>query len=191
MADVPDKFTQASEFTFHPSVEGGYTIDNGGPTNYGITQNTLDNYVKKNGYEPIDVKDISKDDAKNIANELYFKEPKIDSLPDRTAVATFDYAINSGPHQAIKDLQRTVGAEPDGRIGPQTEQAINAYIKTNGEDALLHDYTERRATLMNNLIMQNPNKYMPNAKGWANRIQNLKNYLNFSQVNQQPTDAIA
>lgn len=44
---------------------------------------------------------------------------------------------------------------------------------------------------MNNLIMQNPDKYGPNANGWANRIQSLKSYLNFSQNNQQPTDAVA
>lgn len=94
MADAPDKFTQAANFTFHPSVEGGYTVDNGGPTNYGITQNTLDSFTKSNGFDPIDVKNISQLDAKTIANEIYFEKPKLDTLPDRIAVAAFDYSYN-------------------------------------------------------------------------------------------------
>ncbi len=179
-SDSIDKFNKAAEFTFHPQVEGGYTVDNGGPTNYGITQSTLDNFNSKNGYDQMDVKDITPDDAKFVAQKAYFEDPGIDKLPDRVAVAAFDYSINSGPHQAIKDLQRTVGATADGKMGPDTQRAIDNYIQTNGEDALLNDYTGRRQQLMQNLINSNPAKYNSNANGWANRINNLKSYLGVS-----------
>ena len=41
------KFEHAASFTFRPDVEGGFTVDNGGPTHYGITQKTLDAYTKR------------------------------------------------------------------------------------------------------------------------------------------------
>lgn len=184
--ETEDKFSKAAQFTFHPTVEGGYTVDNGGPTNYGITQNTLDAFNRKYGYPQSSVKDMNQDFAKNIAKMEFFEEPGLNILPDRTAVAAFDYSINSGPYQAIKDLQRVVGTKPDGRMGPHTQKAIEKYIQTNGEDALLHDYTERRAILMHGLLLQDPGKYGPSIKGWANRLKNLKQYLNFSALQGDP-----
>lgn len=184
-------FNMAADFTFHPEVEGGYTVDSGGPTNYGITQNTLDAFNKKNGYSSMNVKDITPDDAKFVAQKQYFEDPKLDTLPDRIGVAAFDYSINSGPHQAIKDLQRVVGVKPDGQLGPDTKKAINSYIDQNGEDSLLHNYTERRAILMHSLIIGNPSKYGSYANGWATRLQNLKQYLNFSQNQEPQTEATA
>lgn len=184
-------FDAAANFTFHPQVEGGYTVDNGGPTNYGITQKTLDAFNSKNGYDQVDVKDITPDDAKFVAQKQYFEDPKLDMLPDRTAVAAFDYSVNSGPHQAIKDLQRVVGVKPDGMMGADTQKAVNTYIDQNGEDALLHNYTERRAVLMHSLIIGNPAKYGSYAGGWANRLQNLKQYLNFAQNQDPQTEATA
>lgn len=189
MSDSMDKFNQAANFTFHPSVEGEYTVDNGGPTNFGITQTALDNFNNKNGYPSMKVEDMTPDDAKLVAQKQYFEEPKLDMLPDRIAVAAFDYSINSGPHQAIKDLQRVVGVDTDGKMGPETQRAVDLYVQQNGEDALLHNYTERRTNLMSNLIMNNPTKYGPNLNGWSNRIKNLKDYLNFSQAT--PTEEIA
>lgn len=168
-------------FTFHPNIEGGYTVDNGGPTNYGMTQNTLDAYNRQNGYPQQSVKDITQDDAKHIAKQAFFDAPGISNLPDRTAAAAFDYSINSGPHQAIKDLQRAVGAKPDGIMGPQTQGKIEKYIAQNGEDALLENYIGQRQELMQTLITRNPKKYGPSAHGWANRISMLKTYLKLGE----------
>lgn len=177
--DTPvDNFSTASAFTFHPQVEGGYTVDNGGPTNYGITQKTADAYNQSKGYPSMNVKDMTQDDAKHIARDQYWDGPGLESLPTRTATAVFDYGYNSGPGQAIKDLQRTVGVNDDGKMGPNTQKAISQYIDQNGEDKLLNDYIGRRQKLMSNLIMNNPVKYGPNALGWAHRISNLKGYLN-------------
>lgn len=175
--NLKDKFDSAANFTFHPQVEGGYTVDNGGPTNYGITQTTLDNFNKKNGFPNMNVKDMTMDDAKFVAKRAYFDEPGFNNLPDRLSVAAFDYSINSGPFQAIKDLQRTVGAKPDGKLGQDTIKAINNYVSINGEESLLNDYADRRSTLMNNLITTNPSKYGKYADGWSARINNLKEYL--------------
>ena len=187
----PDKFDRAIWFTSHPNIEGGYTVDNGGPTNFGITQSTLDAFSKKRGMPRLAVDQITQDDAKAIARQQYFDEPKLDLLPERVAVAAFDYGFNSGPYQAIKDLQRVVNVKPDGMIGPDTQRAVEKYIQENGEDSLLHNYTERRANLMQQLIQQNPSKYGPNANGWSNRIELLKSYLNFTQAQPQQQTGMA
>lgn len=184
----PDKFTVATNFTMSPSVEGGYTVDNGGPTNYGITQNTLDKYNKSNGYAPMDVSDITPDDAKHVAKDMYYDKVGLDNLPTKTAVAVFDYGYNSGPVQAVKDLQRTVGVEADGKIGHDTINAVNTYVANNGEDGLLNDYISRRTQLMNNLVQQNPAKYGPSALGWAHRITNLQNYLGIGNGQSSDTN---
>lgn len=42
------------------------------------------------------------------------------------AESMFDYAVNAGPIASAKLAQMTVGAEPDGVIGPVTLQKINA-----------------------------------------------------------------
>lgn len=181
--DQIDKFTAATNFTMSPSVEGGFTVDNGGPTNYGITQNTLDKYNKANGYDQADVADLTHDDAKHVAKDMYYDQVGIDNLPAKTAVAVFDYGYNSGPVQAVKDLQRTVGVKADGRIGHDTINAVNTYVAQNGESGLLNDYISRRTQLMNNLMQQNPAKYGPNALGWAHRITNLQTYLGLNGGN--------
>ena len=176
-----DKFGKAAAFTFDKNVEGGYTVDNsvgtGMPTNYGIRQDTLDSYNKSKGYDPMNVSDMTSDDARHVAKDMYFDSAQFDKLPDRTAVAAFDYGYNSGPHQAIKDLQRTVGTTADGLMGDKTISAVNNYIDKNGEDALLNDYIGRRKTLMRGLVSSNPMKYGQNALGWAHRIGHLQAYL--------------
>lgn len=177
-----DKFQKAASFTF--GAEGGYTVDNGGPTNYGITQTTLDGFNAKHGYPSQSVKDMTSDDAKFVAKNEYFDGPQFGNLPDRTAVAAFDYAMNSGQHQAILDLQRTVGVNPDGRMGPRTQMAVSQYVSQNGEDALLQDYVSRRQKLMGTLIHNNPAKYGSSQDGWANRIDSLKSYLGVAQNDQ-------
>lgn len=172
-----DKFDKAAQFTFNKNVEGGYTVDDGGPTNYGVTQKTMDAYNTANGIDHMNVEDATPDDARHIAKDVYFNGPQLGNLPDRTATAVFDYGYNSGPHQAIKDLQRTIGTTPDGRMGPQTVKAVNDYVSQNGEDALLNDYIGRRKQLMNGLISSNPMKYGQYAVGWAHRIGHLQTYL--------------
>lgn len=175
--DPMEKFNKGAEFTFHPDVEGGYTVDQGGPTNYGITQETLNNFNKAGGYPAMDVKDMTPDDAKFVAHREFFDKPGFGVLPDRLAVAAFDYGINSGAHQAVLDLQRSVGVVADGKMGPKTLAAVNNYVASNGEDALLQDYIGRRSQLMGKLVASNPQKYGGSALGWVHRIQKLKGYL--------------
>jgi len=45
-------------------------------------------------------------------------------VPDAIKFDLFDMAVNSGVGTAIKTLQRTVGVDDDGNLGPVTLQAV-------------------------------------------------------------------
>lgn len=112
--------------------EGGYVNnkkDPGGATDRGITQRTYDAWNKTKGVPLQSVRGITKTEANQIIIENYFKPVKFNELPDGLDYAMADYAVNSGPARAIKELQRIVGVSADGIIGNQTMQAIKQ--KTN------------------------------------------------------------
>lgn len=184
-----DKFEKAIKFTSNPSVEGGYVVDNGGPTNYGLTQHIFDTYNSSHGYQHMDVADATPDDAKKVMKEIYFDKPGLGDLPTRTAIAMFDYAINSGVPQATKDLQRVVGVTPDSILGHNTKNAVSSYVGQNGEDSLLSGLNDRRKILQRTLIHNNPQVFVPKAKGMAHRNVHLQQYLGWGQPQQDSNDS--
>jgi lysozyme family protein len=100
--------------------EGGYVNnpkDPGGETNWGIS---------KRSYPGVDIKNLTKDGAKEIYLRDYWKRLQSDSLPESIRFDLFDTAANSGPGTAARLLQRAVGTAEDGHIGPLTIAAVNA-----------------------------------------------------------------
>lgn len=98
--------------------EGGYSnhaADPGGATMYGITVAV----ARANGYKG-DMEMLTLEQAKAIYHAQYWLAIKADQLPDEVRFDVFDAAVNSGPAQAAKWLQRAVGAIADGVIGLQT-----------------------------------------------------------------------
>lgn len=64
-------------------LEGGYSdniYDNGGQTKYGITQNTLKLYNKNYNNSPINVSELTQDEARIIYRHLFYNlVPRLDS----------------------------------------------------------------------------------------------------------------
>ena len=103
--------------------EGGYVNDPddaGGETNYGI--------AKK--FNPdVDIKNLTKDGAKEIYYNKYWIPSKADKVPDKLKHIYFDMVVNFGKRGAVKVLQQAAVAkghniEVDGGIGPNTLNAI-------------------------------------------------------------------
>lgn len=108
--------------------EGGYSNhpnDPGGPTNFGITLTDYRKYINPNG-TAANVRAMSVDQAKKIYKEKYWNAMNCDNLPAGVDYAVFDYGVNSGIGRSPKVLQRIVGVEPDGKIGPATIAATRA-----------------------------------------------------------------
>lgn len=100
--------------------EGGYVndpYDPGGETIYGLSRNYHPD-AWANGRPSIEK-------AKSIYKRDYWDSCHCDQLPPQLALMVFDSAINQGPKQAIRFLQRALNVEDDGIIGPQTLKAAH------------------------------------------------------------------
>ena len=108
--------------------EGGY-VDNprdpGGPTNLGVTINTLSGWLKHPATIE-DVKALTPDTAGQIYQANYYNPVHGPDLPDGVDLMAFDAAVNSGVGAAIKLLQTAVGVTDDGHFGPVTLAAVKA-----------------------------------------------------------------
>ena len=104
--------------------EGGYVNDpndRGGETNFGIT---------KKFYPDVDIKNLTKEQAKHIYHTDYWRRGKCDEIPSRLRHIYFDMLVNFGKRGAVKVLQRAANAknkddiDVDGGLGPATLKAI-------------------------------------------------------------------
>jgi lysozyme family protein len=89
--------------------------DRGGATRFGITEAV----ARRVGYKG-DMRELPLELAERIYLEDYWKPIRGDDLPPGLRYVMFDAAVNSGPRQAILWLQRAIGVEADGIIGPKT-----------------------------------------------------------------------
>jgi|TARA_R110002051_G_scaffold47840_2_gene94375 lysozyme family protein len=106
--------------------EGGYVWhaqDPGGETNFGVTRATYEQYVGRQVMDG-EMEGLTHDDVYPIYKENYWDAVRGDDLPSGVDWSTFDWAVNSGKSRASKALQRIVGVEADGGIGPMTLQAV-------------------------------------------------------------------
>ena len=80
--------------------EGGYVNDPddaGGETKYGIA---------KRWYPNVDIKNLTKEQAKHIYHTDYWKPAKCDSVPPKLRHIYFDMCVNFGRRGAVKVLQQ-------------------------------------------------------------------------------------
>ena len=103
--------------------------DPGGPTKYGIALNANRATIPdKNGDGIInaeDVKLLSREDAKRIFTQKYWKPNQGDELPPAIAFYYVDCCFNPGPGAASRLLQKALyalgmGIAVDGKVGPKT-----------------------------------------------------------------------
>ena len=135
--------------------EGGYVdhpADPGGRTKYGITQRSYPNE---------DIRNMTLERAKDIYRRDFWWAAGCDTVPDAVKFDLFDMAVNSGVKPAIKTLQRAVGVDDDGVIGPVTMQAMNDMHPAR----FVARFNGYRLRLMSSL----PN-WPAFGRGWANRI---------------------
>jgi uncharacterized protein (TIGR02594 family) len=152
--------------------EGGY-VDHpnepGGPTNMGVTLATL---TRWRGREVTaeDVKALTRDEARQIYREYYWKPISGDQLPPPVALMTFNAAILNGVARAARFLQvalnrQGLGIREDGEIGPET---LGAVAKSDLK-RLVRDY----ATEQLSYLHTRPG-WPTFGTGWTNRINDVQ-----------------
>jgi len=106
--------------------EGGYVWhaeDPGGETNLGVTRAVYEQYAGRQVMDG-EMEGLTHDDVYPLYKENYWDRVRGDDLPSGVDWAVFDWGVNSGTSRAAKALQRIVGVEQDGGIGPMTLQAV-------------------------------------------------------------------
>lgn len=145
--------------------EGGYVNDqddNGGPTKYGITQKTLENWLART-VTLEDVQNLSKKTAREIYYSWYYIKPGINELPAELQALMIDMAAHHGRRNAIKILQRALYDRSylpsekaiDGKIGPQTTLASRTAQGDMGR-RLLKIIIARRVIFCENIVKRDP-----------------------------------
>lgn len=135
--------------------EGGWVNnpnDPGGETKYGIS---------KRAYPAEDIANLTLERARLLYRRDYWNRVRGDYLPDTVAMEAFDAAVNHGVMPAVRMMQRALGVNDDGIIGPITLQAAQDIepavfvARFNGWRLML--YTELRT-------------WPTFGKGWARRV---------------------
>ena len=140
--------------------EGGYSNDPhdpGGETNWGIS---------KRAYPNIDIKHLTREDAKTIYLRDFWAKINADKLPEGAAFQLFDFAVNSGIETAIRYFQRALGVADDGHWGPISQ----AVADNTRETDMIMNLNAERLDFMTRLT-----GWSDFSVGWARRIaQNLR-----------------
>jgi lysozyme family protein len=151
------------------ALEGGYVdhpADPGGATNKGITQAVYDTYRKSVGAGRQSVRAITADEAAAIYRSRYWNLVQGDSLPPGVGFVVFDGAVNSGPGQSVKWLQRALGLKKvDGLVGPATLEAVAA---VDDHDALIASVISLREAFLRSL-----KTWKTFGKGWLARLRQV------------------
>jgi len=148
-------------------MEGGYVNDPddaGGETKYGIA---------KKSHPDVDIKNLTKEGAKEIYKKEYWEAYRCDELNPVPAILLMDSVVQHNPYTAVKILQKSVNAVADGKIGPATIAAANNYPPKQ----LMKNLLSHRAEYYHDIVIYRTE----NGKflyGWFRRLFMLQQYMN-------------
>jgi lysozyme family protein len=160
-----EKFEKAMKFI--RVVEGGkffHSNDPGGFTNMGLTQRD---------YPNLDLPNLTRKQADNIFYKDYWKKSVAGKLPDPVFISYFDAVVNTGVSRANKILQKVVGVEVDGKVGPATLKAVNNY---ESPKKLALKLADGKQDFYLSLVNKN-RKFASFIRGWTRRTNALKDYI--------------
>jgi hypothetical protein len=166
--EKPDDFDACLHIVL--ASEGGYSDrPDDGPTNFGITLGTLEDWRRSHapkGQAPTvtaeDVKNLTLREACEIYRTNYWKVLSCGELPRGVDLVVFDFGVNAGPGRAALCLQHIVGTTPDGSIGPVTIAAVDAQDPRK----LIERYSSRRLE-----IYRTFSNFAEYGAGWTARIE--------------------
>lgn len=167
------KFCKAIETVL--GYEGGYVDhedDRGGATKWGITENVARHH-NYNG----DMKDLSREKAKEIYREFYWEKMRLSEFDDgRLQLLLFDTGVNMGKATAIGLLQKAYNMltgeniSVDGIVGPETINAVDSYPHDSEE--LIFTFIVMRGEKYLDIV-RNRESQRSFIRGWLNRLRKI------------------
>lgn len=149
--------------------EGGFSNhpqDPGGATMMGVTQRVYDAYRDRQGQPHRSVRYIDTAELQDIYRSCYWNTARLDKFPAGVSYVVFDGNVNSGVKQSVLWLQRALGVNADGVVGPATIAAANSHPN---HDKLIADILAFRLAFLKAL-----KTWKTFGKGWAARIADVK-----------------
>jgi peptidoglycan L-alanyl-D-glutamate endopeptidase CwlK len=156
--------------------EGGYSnhpSDRGGPTNMGITLETLRAWRHNDNLTAEDVKQLSRDEARRIFKARYYDVVCGDDLPLQVAAPVYNAAVLHGTGRSAEFLQNSLvscGAQlaVDRIIGPETIRTIGSV-----------DTQRLYKTFLNieEAYFRSLREFPVFGKGWLNRLNDMRSFV--------------
>lgn len=140
--------------------------DPGGRTNQGVIQRVYNGFRQRKGLPIRDVYLMNDAERDEIYKLQFWDAIYGDKLPSGVDMVVFDGAVNSGPVQSVKWLQRALGVAADGHIGQATWNALAA---NDDNDKLIADILARRM-----LFLQSLKPWKTYKGGWTSRVNQVK-----------------
>ena len=149
--------------------EGGFVNhkdDPGGMTNLGVTKKVWEEWVGHDVSEK-EMRNLTPTMVASLYKRKYWDACRADELVSGLDYCVFDVAVNSGVGRAIKLLQQTVGATPDGGYGSITAALVKEAEKD--PEKIISLFSSRRLEFLESL------KAFPTfGKGWSRRVAEVK-----------------
>ncbi len=155
--------------------EGGYVdhpSDPGGATNLGITRKTLARWRRISPWWKLpkeEVRTLKRAEAAKIYRALYWDRCRAALFAPGLDLALFDFAVNSGPSRAIRNLQTLIRTRPDGIVGPLTLAAVRAEIAKNSVAGLIKALCQSRLNFLSRL-----RSFATFGRGWTRRVATIQ-----------------
>jgi len=136
---------------------------------FGVTGDVLAKHRKVRSVTPAQMAALTLDEAVRVGLDMFYDAPDFDLLPwDQAVASVMDMGWGAGPGQAVKLLQRMIGAHDDGDIGPFTAKLYRSYVASHGIEATARAYGKVRNAFYDNIIAIHP-KNAKYRNGWRNR----------------------
>lgn len=145
--------------------------DAGGVTKYGVCLEFLKSIGAEGdltGDGVVNRKDVlavTLDKQKELFKKHFWDSVNLDEFPPRLAMCFYDSAVNAGKKQTVKLLQRALGVDDDGVIGPQTMTAVH----NCDDEACALKMCDYRDKFYRTIAAKRNNKKF--LKGWLNRVE--------------------
>ena len=183
------------------ALEGGETHhtegDPGGRTSgAGVTQTLYNTYRKRKGLPKQPVDYITAEETDEIMRVFFWDlgycsvgGQGCDDLEDGVDFAVFQHAVNTGPRDAVKSLQKALKVEykdvkVDGKLGKET---VHVHLCSDTYDTL-ERFFDCQVDFYKRLVKRKPGM-RPFYKGLVNRVLRTAEFINFNYIPKDGDEA--
>lgn len=121
--------------------------------------------ISAKSYPKLNIAGLTQEDAFEIYFEDFWVRCACDEAPPLLRYLLFDAAVNNGPGNSARFLQRALGVADDGDVGKITRAAL---ANSNDEISLAERFARERVTMMSKLTT-----WPDFSRGWAIRLATI------------------